>query len=79
MSDANPATVPSRASSMTAQIDAAAPGLEDQVIAWRRDFHAHPELGNRETAPPASSPSTCRRSASTRCAPASRTPASWAC
>lgn len=22
--------------------------LEPQVIAWRRDFHAHPELGNRE-------------------------------
>jgi amidohydrolase len=23
--------------------------IEPQVIAWRRDFHEHPELGNRET------------------------------
>jgi amidohydrolase len=23
--------------------------IEPKVIAWRRDFHAHPELGNRET------------------------------
>jgi amidohydrolase len=29
-------------------IDAAARTLEPKVIAWRRDFHAHPELGNRE-------------------------------
>ena len=27
---------------------AAADRLEDRVIAWRRDLHAHPELGNRE-------------------------------
>ncbi len=27
----------------------AADKLEQQVIAWRRDFHANPELGNRET------------------------------
>ena len=26
----------------------AATGLEDSVIKWRRDFHEHPELGNRE-------------------------------
>jgi len=25
-----------------------ADSLENQVIAWRRDFHAHPELGNHE-------------------------------
>lgn len=30
-------------------IDAAADALENQVIAWRRDIHQHPELGNRET------------------------------
>jgi amidohydrolase len=29
-------------------IDAAAERLEAQVIAWRRDIHQHPELGNRE-------------------------------
>jgi len=29
-------------------IDTAAAALEDQVIAWRRDLHEHPELGNRE-------------------------------
>jgi amidohydrolase len=29
-------------------IDSAAQALEAQVIAWRRDMHAHPELGNRE-------------------------------
>jgi len=25
-----------------------ADALQDQIIAWRRDFHEHPELGNRE-------------------------------
>src|SRR5436190_19161944 len=33
---------------LAAQIDAAAAAIEAQVIAWRRDLHAHPELGNRE-------------------------------
>jgi amidohydrolase len=28
---------------------ARAAAVEDQVIAWRRDIHEHPELGNRET------------------------------
>ena len=28
---------------------AAARAVADQVIAWRRDIHQHPELGNRET------------------------------
>lgn len=23
--------------------------VEPKVISWRRDFHQHPELGNRET------------------------------
>jgi amidohydrolase len=31
------------------QIDAAAAALEIKVIGWRRDFHQHPELSNRET------------------------------
>ncbi len=35
--------------SLAARIDAAANGIEAQVVAWRRDFHQHPELGNRET------------------------------
>jgi amidohydrolase len=40
-----PATTPN---TLAARIDAAAAELEAQVIAWRRDFHANPELGNRE-------------------------------
>jgi len=32
-----------------AAIDAAADKLEPQTIAWRRDLHEHPELGNHET------------------------------
>src|SRR5512144_2480462 len=35
-------------SSLAAQVDAAAKAVETQVIAWRRDIHANPELGNRE-------------------------------
>jgi amidohydrolase len=30
------------------RIDAAWPDIEARVIAWRRDIHANPELGNRE-------------------------------
>ena len=33
---------------MGTQVDAAAAALEPKVIAWRRDFHQHPELSNRE-------------------------------
>lgn len=36
------------ASTLAAQIDAAALAAEARVVAWRRDFHANPELGNRE-------------------------------
>jgi amidohydrolase len=36
------------ASPLAEAIDAAARELEPQVIAWRRDLHQHPELGNRE-------------------------------
>ena len=39
---------PVAASSLSAQIDTAAHAIEARLIAWRRDFHAHPELGNRE-------------------------------
>jgi amidohydrolase len=31
------------------RVDVAAAALESKVIAWRRDFHQHPELSNRET------------------------------
>jgi len=31
------------------RVDALADDIESKVIGWRRDFHAHPELGNRET------------------------------
>ena len=40
-----PAIHPSR---LAAAIDAAATEIESEVIKWRRDFHQHPELGNRE-------------------------------
>jgi len=33
---------------LQALIDAAANKIEPKTIAWRRDFHQHPELGNRE-------------------------------
>lgn len=34
--------------SLTERLEAITTGLEQQVIAWRRDFHANPELGNQE-------------------------------
>ena len=36
------------ANSLAPAIDAAAAAVEAAVIAWRRDLHQHPELGNRE-------------------------------
>lgn len=42
------ATGVARAEVTTGELDVAAAGIESQVIEWRRDFHAHPELGNRE-------------------------------
>ena len=39
---------PVLASSLGSQIDGAAEAVEASVIAWRRDLHEHPELGNRE-------------------------------
>ena len=35
-------------SSVADAIDHAARAIEPRVVAWRRDFHQHPELGNRE-------------------------------
>lgn len=42
------ATSAARAEVAPAELDAAAAALESRVIEWRRDFHSHPELGNRE-------------------------------
>ncbi len=39
---------PISASSLAPAIDAAVAAVEAAVIAWRRDLHEHPELGNRE-------------------------------
>ena len=33
---------------LNARMDKSAESLEKKVVAWRRDFHQHPELGNRE-------------------------------
>ncbi|MFQ5568921.1 MAG: amidohydrolase [Rhodothermales bacterium] len=41
-------TLPAAAQALTARIDRRAADIEEQVIAWRRDIHQHPELGNRE-------------------------------
>ncbi|MEO8806218.1 MAG: amidohydrolase [Burkholderiaceae bacterium] len=37
-----------QASSLASRIDAATAAIEPRLIEWRRDFHEHPELGNRE-------------------------------
>lgn len=34
---------------LSEQIDQRAKAIEDKLIAWRRDIHQHPELGNQET------------------------------
>ena len=36
-------------SPLTSEIDRREKQIESKVIAWRRDIHEHPELGNRET------------------------------
>ncbi len=41
--------VPARAEDTNVAIAASAQAAEAQVVAWRRDIHEHPELGNRET------------------------------
>lgn len=40
--------VPETLNDPQSKIDALAAHVEAKVIAWRRDIHAHPELGNRE-------------------------------
>ena len=67
------------ASPLAGGIETAARALEAQVIAWRRDFHAHPELGNREFRTAGIVAEHLRALGLTRCAPASPTPAWWAC
>ena len=37
-----------RAEITGAELDAATAALEPRVVEWRRDFHRHPELANRE-------------------------------
>lgn len=39
----------SLAAQTTPDAQAAAEAVANDVLAWRRDIHAHPELGNRET------------------------------
>ena len=70
---------PVAASSLADHIDAAAKEIESRVIAWRRDIHANPELGNREFRTAGIVAEHLKGSASTRCAPASPTPAWSAC
>ena len=36
-------------SRLDAEVDRRAAQVQDKVVAWRRDIHAHPELSNRET------------------------------
>ncbi|WP_026897307.1 amidohydrolase [Daejeonella oryzae] len=35
-------------SALNSQVNKSADKVEEKVIAWRRDFHQHPELGNQE-------------------------------
>ena len=43
-------TLPAGANeNLRARIDSGATAVEQKVITWRRDIHANPELGNRET------------------------------
>jgi hypothetical protein len=37
-----------RNAALDAQISALTDQLESKLLTWRRDFHANPELGNRE-------------------------------
>jgi len=37
-----------RPNSLASAIDAAVSSIEADLVAWRRDLHSHPELGNRE-------------------------------
>jgi len=44
----SPLSLHADAEGLKAELDRRAAELEAQVIAWRRDFHQHPELSNRE-------------------------------
>jgi amidohydrolase len=50
---AAPLTLPNaldaQASALAGPIDARAVALHQKLVTWRRDFHEHPELSNRET------------------------------
>src|SRR3954471_7363482 len=46
---ANAATSPAPANALHTRLDAAARAIEPRMIAWRRDIHQNPELGNQET------------------------------
>jgi len=39
---------PADLTALRAEVDRRVAEIEDQVVAWRRDLHEHPELGNRE-------------------------------
>jgi len=43
------AQISTKPDNLAHRIDLAAQAVESRVIAWRRDLHQHPELGNRET------------------------------
>jgi amidohydrolase len=43
------AQAPTTAGAMDAEIGRAVAAVMPKVVAWRRDIHQHPELGNRET------------------------------
>ena len=43
-----PARSEDRVAELRRQVDRHAEELVPKVVAWRRDFHQHPELGNRE-------------------------------
>lgn len=44
-----PAHAQGAAPAQRPEVTAAANALQSKVVTWRRDFHQHPELGNRET------------------------------
>jgi len=41
--------VPAPNAALSEQVEQRARAIEDKLIAWRRDIHQHPELGNQET------------------------------
>lgn len=43
------------------EVTAAAQRLQAKVVEWRRDFHQHPELSNREERTSAEVASACAR------------------